>query len=131
MRPKGNTSHAKMQAIRLPDRLRLLKEPRSIWDAPLFRHDIRDWPKDEYLSRGRAKGLQLVRSGYCPKGHKGRRSYITARSCLQRSYVKAGGRAAFYYAQDWDWYRLAALGKFAMVGQCLYQARITQALSVL
>jgi glycosyltransferase involved in cell wall biosynthesis len=43
------------------------------------------------------------------------------------AYVKAGGyRAAFYYAQDWDlWYRLAALGTFAMVEQCLYRGRIT------
>ena len=45
----------------------------------------------------------------------------------REAYVKAGGyRAAFYYAQDWDlWYRLAALGKFAMVGQCVVRARIT------
>jgi glycosyltransferase involved in cell wall biosynthesis len=45
----------------------------------------------------------------------------------REAYVRAGGyRAAFYYAQDWDlWYRLAALGTFAMVGQYLYQARIT------
>jgi hypothetical protein len=45
----------------------------------------------------------------------------------REAYVRAGGyRAAFYYAQDWDlWYRLAALGTFAMVGQYLYQGRIT------
>ena len=45
----------------------------------------------------------------------------------REAYVKAGGyRAAFYYAQDWDlWYRLAALGTFAMVGQCLYRGRVT------
>jgi glycosyltransferase involved in cell wall biosynthesis len=42
-------------------------------------------------------------------------------------YVKAGGyRPAFYYAQDWDlWYRLAELGNFTMVEQCLLQGRIT------
>jgi glycosyltransferase involved in cell wall biosynthesis len=45
----------------------------------------------------------------------------------REAYVRAGGyRAAFYYAQDWDlWYRLAALGTFAMIGQCLYQGCIT------
>jgi hypothetical protein len=45
----------------------------------------------------------------------------------REAYVRAGGyRAAFYYARDWDlWYRLAALGKFAMVEQYLYRRRIT------
>ena len=45
----------------------------------------------------------------------------------REAYVKAGGyRPAFYYAQDWDlWYRLAALGTFAMVEQSLYWGRIT------
>ena len=45
----------------------------------------------------------------------------------REAYLKAGGyRSAFYYAQDWDlWFRLATLGTFAMVGQCLYRARIT------
>jgi hypothetical protein len=44
----------------------------------------------------------------------------------KEAYLKAGGyRTAFYYAQDWDlWFRLAALGTFAMVEQCLYRARI-------
>jgi hypothetical protein len=43
------------------------------------------------------------------------------------AYAKAGGyRAAFYYAQDWDlWYRLAALGTFAMVERSLLRARFT------
>jgi len=43
----------------------------------------------------------------------------------REAYVKAGGyRPAFYYAQDWDlWYRLAALGTFAMVEQSLYWGR--------
>jgi hypothetical protein len=42
-------------------------------------------------------------------------------------YEKAGGyRAEFYYAQDWDlWYRLAALGTFAILEQDLYRGRIT------
>jgi len=45
----------------------------------------------------------------------------------REAYVRAGGyRAAFYYAQDWDlWYRLAALGTFAMIEQYLYRGRIT------
>ena len=43
------------------------------------------------------------------------------------AYAKAGGyRAPFYYGQDWDlWYRLAALGTFAMVEQTLFRARFT------
>ncbi len=41
-------------------------------------------------------------------------------------YEAAGGyRAEFYYGQDWDlWYRLAQLGKFQMIDQPLYRARL-------
>ncbi len=43
------------------------------------------------------------------------------------AYERAGGyRAAFAAGQDWDlWYRLAALGKFQIVQETLYTARIT------
>src|SRR6185436_17229349 len=43
------------------------------------------------------------------------------------AYEKAGGyRPQFYYGQDWDlWYRLALHGKFQMVPDVLYRARIT------
>jgi glycosyltransferase involved in cell wall biosynthesis len=42
------------------------------------------------------------------------------------AYERAGGyRAAFYVGQDWDlWFRLAALGKFQMIEEVLYIARI-------
>lgn len=42
------------------------------------------------------------------------------------AYERAGGyRAAFYYGQDWDlWYRLAALGKFQIVDEVLYDMRV-------
>jgi glycosyltransferase involved in cell wall biosynthesis len=42
------------------------------------------------------------------------------------AYEHAGGyRAAFYVGQDWDlWYRLAALGKFQMIEEVLYVARV-------
>ncbi len=42
------------------------------------------------------------------------------------AYMKVGGyRAAFYYGQDWDlWYRLGSVGKFMMIQNVLYQARI-------
>jgi Glycosyl transferase family 2 len=45
----------------------------------------------------------------------------------REAYERAGGyRAAFYFGQDWDlWYRLAALGKFQIVPEALYQARVT------
>ena len=41
-------------------------------------------------------------------------------------YLTAGGyREAFYFGQDWDlWYRLAMLGKFQLLPEILYQARI-------
>ena len=41
-------------------------------------------------------------------------------------YLNAGGyRAAFRFGQDWDlWYRLAERGKFLMLDEVLYQARI-------
>lgn len=44
-------------------------------------------------------------------------------------YSEAGGyRAEFYYGQDWDlWYRLAERGKFQMVEQSLYKARLVSA----
>jgi glycosyltransferase involved in cell wall biosynthesis len=43
------------------------------------------------------------------------------------AYERAGGyRAEFRYGQDWDlWYRLAALGKFQMIGETLYTAAVT------
>jgi hypothetical protein len=47
----------------------------------------------------------------------------------KKSYIKAGGyRPEFYYGQDWDlWYRLGELGKFQMLDQVLYKARILPA----
>jgi glycosyltransferase involved in cell wall biosynthesis len=44
-------------------------------------------------------------------------------------YVEVGGyRADFYYGQDWDlWYRLADRGRFQMVEQSLYKARLVPA----
>jgi glycosyltransferase involved in cell wall biosynthesis len=47
---------------------------------------------------------------------------------LRRSaYARVGGyREYFYFGQDWDlWYRLAQLGKFQMVSQPLYRAKLT------
>ena len=45
----------------------------------------------------------------------------------REAYERAGGyRPEFYVGQDWDlWYRLAALGKFQMLEQVLYVARLT------
>jgi hypothetical protein len=42
------------------------------------------------------------------------------------AYERAGGyRAQFYFGQDWDlWFRLAQLGKFAMLPQTLYRATL-------
>ena len=42
------------------------------------------------------------------------------------AYEEAGGyRPAFYYGQDWDlWYRLAEQGKFAVIEETLYRARV-------
>jgi len=42
------------------------------------------------------------------------------------AYERAGGyRAEFYFGQDWDlWYRLAAFGKFQMIEEVLYAARV-------
>ena len=43
------------------------------------------------------------------------------------AYERSGGyRAEFYYGQDWDlWYRLAAAGRFQIVPEVLYTARVT------
>jgi glycosyltransferase involved in cell wall biosynthesis len=42
-------------------------------------------------------------------------------------YEKVGGyRWQFYYGQDWDlWYRLAEVGKFQMIPEVLYEARVS------
>jgi glycosyltransferase involved in cell wall biosynthesis len=42
------------------------------------------------------------------------------------AYARAGGyRAAFRFGQDWDlWYRLGAIGKFLMIDDVLYTARV-------
>src|SRR5437763_3435594 len=42
------------------------------------------------------------------------------------AYERAGGyRAEFYVGQDWDlWYRLGAVGKFQMIEEVLYVARV-------
>jgi glycosyltransferase involved in cell wall biosynthesis len=47
--------------------------------------------------------------------------------CRRDSYDSAGGyRKVFFYGQDWDlWYRMAKIGKFQIVDEPLYQARVT------
>ena len=47
--------------------------------------------------------------------------------CRRNSYNSAGGyRKEFFYGQDWDlWYRMASFGKFQIVDESLYQARVT------
>jgi len=120
--------------IALPNRLRLQK-------AVLDRHEdcvfASCWtsmigPMDEYLFTSKGKGLasspirilsKKKEEWVVTEGPTHHGSVMFRRE----AYVKAGGyRAAFYYAQDWDlWYRLAALGTFAMVDKCLYRGRIT------
>ena len=45
----------------------------------------------------------------------------------RKDYLAAGGyRPEFYFGQDWDlWYRLAEVGKFQMIPEVLYEARIS------
>ena len=120
--------------IFLPNRLRL---QRAILDQHEDCAFVSCWttmigPRDEYLftrkGRGRANSPIRILSKRAEKwvvinGPTHHGSVMFRRE----AYVKAGGyRAAFYYAQDWDlWYRLAALGTFAMIEQCLYRGRIT------
>jgi hypothetical protein len=123
-----------MQATSLSDRLRLQK-------AVLDQHEdcafVSCWtsmvgPTDEYLFTSKGKGqasspLRILsekeEKWVVIEGPTHHGSVMFRRE----AYLKGGGyRAAFYYAQDWDlWFRLATLGTFAMVGQCLYRARIT------
>ena len=120
--------------ISLPFRLHLQK-------AVLDQHEdcafVSCWtsvigPRDEYLFTRKGKGLASSPIRILSKkedkwvvieGPTHHGSVMFRRE----AYVKAGGyRAAFYYAQDWDlWFRLAALGTFATVGQCLYMSRVT------
>jgi glycosyltransferase involved in cell wall biosynthesis len=120
--------------ISLPNRLRLQK-------AILDQHEdcafVSCWtttigPVDEYLltRKGRARASSPIRILSKKEERWGVIDGPTHHGSVmfrREAYVMAGGyRAAFYYAQDWDlWYRLAALGTFAMVEQCLYRGRIT------
>jgi glycosyltransferase involved in cell wall biosynthesis len=117
----------------LPNRLRLQKAILDQHEHCVF---VSCWasmvgPADEYLftskGKGRASSPISILSEKQEKfvvieGPTHHGSVMFRREpCL-----KAGGyRTAFYYAQDWDlWFRLATLGTFAMVEQCLYRARI-------
>lgn len=42
------------------------------------------------------------------------------------AYERAGGyRPAFYFSQDWDlWFRLAEIGTFQVIDECLYRFRV-------
>jgi glycosyltransferase involved in cell wall biosynthesis len=120
--------------ISLPNRLSLQK-------AVLDQHEdcafVSCWttmvgPTDEYLFTQRGKGRASSPIRILSK--RGEKWVVIERPTSHGSvmfrkeaYRKVGGyRAAFYYAQDWDlWYRLAALGTFAIVEQCLFRARIT------
>jgi glycosyltransferase involved in cell wall biosynthesis len=120
--------------VSLPNRLRLQKEVLDQHEDCAF---VSCWttitgPMDEYLftSKGRGRARSPIRIlskkeerwvAIDGPTHHGSVMF------RKEAYVKAGGyRAAFYYAQDWDlWYRLAALGTFAMVEQSLYRGRIT------
>ena len=89
-------------------------------------------PMDEYLFTSKGKGLASSPIRMLSKrGEKWRvidgPTHHGSVMFRREAYAKAGGyRAPFYYAQDWDlWYRLAALGTFAMVDRCLYRGRIT------
>jgi glycosyltransferase involved in cell wall biosynthesis len=120
--------------ISLPNKLRLQK-------TVLDQHEdcvlVSCWttmigPRDEYLFTSKGKGRASNPTRILSKREKkwamiDGPTHHGSVMFRRDAYVKAGGyRAAFYYAQDWDlWYRLAALGAFAMVEQGLYQGRIT------
>ena len=120
--------------ISLPNRLRLQK---SVLDQHEDCAFVSCWtsmigPMDEYLFTSKGKGLASSPIRMLSKrGEKWRvidgPTHHGSVMFRREAYAKAGGyRAPFYYAQDWDlWYRLAALGTFAMLDRCLYQGRIT------
>jgi Glycosyl transferase family 2 len=120
--------------ISLPNRLRLQK---SVLDQHEDCAFVSCWtsmigPMDEYLFTSKGKGLASSPIRMLSKrGEKWRvidgPTHHGSVMFRREAYVRAGGyRAAFHYAQDWDlWYRLAALGTFAMVERYLYRGRIT------
>jgi glycosyltransferase involved in cell wall biosynthesis len=120
--------------ISLPNRLRLQKEVLDQHEDCVF---VSCWttaigPMGEYLftREGRGRARSPIRILSKKKGKWGVIEGPTDHGSVmfrREAYLKAGGyRAAFYYAQDWDlWYRLAALGAFATIEQCLYRGRIT------
>jgi glycosyltransferase involved in cell wall biosynthesis len=120
--------------ISLPNRLHIEKTVLDQHEDCIF---VSCWttiigPKDEYLftlkGRGRARSpIHILRKKEEKWGLIEGPTHHGSVMFRKEAYVNAGGyRTAFYYAQDWDlWYRLAALGTFAVVEQCLYRGRIT------
>ncbi len=116
--------------ISLPNRLRLQEE---VFDQHQDCTFVSCWisvigPKNEYLftlkGRDLATGpIRILSKTGVIDGPTHHGSVMFRRA----AYMEAGGyRGAFYFAQDWDlWYRLAALGTFMMIKQCLLRSRIT------
>lgn len=87
-------------------------------------------PRDEHLmlikGRGRAREPVAILDGRERWGTIDGPTSHPSVMFRRDAYERAGGyRAEFYVGQDWDlWYRLGALGKFQMVEEVLYVARI-------
>ncbi len=87
-------------------------------------------PEGEYLSvvkgRGVASTPRDVISLDAPKGVVDGPTHHASVMLRRDAYRKVGGyRREFYFGQDWDlWYRLAEAGRFQMMEQVLYRARV-------
>lgn len=114
--------------------LRLAKQRRAL-DADSSLAFVSCWteyigPQDEPLWTGRGTGFaaepQDVLDATKEWGMADGPSHHGSVMFRAGAYRDAGGyRAEFRYGQDWDlWYRLAALGKFRMLAEPLYAARI-------
>lgn len=117
--------------ISLPTRLRLQK---SALDADPELSFVSCWtefcgPEWEFLYLGKGTGV-AASPAYVVGGNKHGASDGPSHhgSVMFRrdAYIKVGGyRPQFYFGQDWDlWYRLAQTGKFQMVAQPLYRAKV-------
>jgi hypothetical protein len=117
----------------MPNRLRLQKEILDQHENCAF---VSCWtsmvgPQGEYLytskGKGRASSPICIFSKEEEWGVIDGPTHHSSVMFRREAYVKAGGyRAPFYYGQDWDlWYRLAALGRFMIIEQCLFQGRVT------
>jgi glycosyltransferase involved in cell wall biosynthesis len=118
--------------ISLPTRLALQKAALDADDTLSFVSCWTEYVGPEWEFLYLVKGTGIASSPTCTIAEQQRQGLTDGPtshpSVMFRTdcYLKAGGyRPQFYFGQDWDlWYRLAQIGKFQMLPQSLYRAKV-------